>query len=126
MARWKERSKILERELANTQRAIHASALRRALPKWARRLAVDVNQLTDVAERSFCLCATCLGPIKTPNLYYVEGQLRALLCTPCSSAIERTNGDLVVLRRTGRFDARYRQRRSRIGRLVALHESPPT
>lgn len=121
MARWKERSKILAGELANTRRSIHASAFRRALPTWAKRLGVDVNQLTDAAERSFCLCATCLGPIKTPRLYFVEGELRGVLCAACDNAVEKTEGDLVALTRTKRFGKHTRVTRARIGRLVALH-----
>jgi len=108
-------------EMDHARRLILANRLRRVLPAFARRLGLDPDLVLHLAERSSCLCATCLGSVPVPRLYYVGGAPRAILCGPCSNAIEKTGGDIMALHRHARFDPRYLRNRPRIGRLVGLH-----
>jgi len=115
-------NKISERE--HTRRAIHASRLRRLLPRLAARLGLDESCAFEVAERTFFLCATCLGPMPSPRVYLVDGQLRGFLCGRCEAAIEACDADLERLRHHWRFTPERAVNRHRLARFIDLHSLP--
>lgn len=125
MRRHESYSTEIERERANTRRAIHARRLARLLPAFSKRHRIPLAQLEAVAVRSFSLCAICLGPMPTPRLYHVENYPIAFLCGRCFAAIDKTGGMLHLLHKHRRFNTGYRKNRGRLSRFIDLHSNLP-
>lgn len=108
------KSEIIDR------RVIHASRVRRLLPRLAARLGVDVDTLHDLAERTLFLCAVCIGPMSVPRLYRPGGEPRALLCGRCYAAIEKCGDSLHLVGKHSRFRTDLVRTRARLGRYMRL------
>lgn len=106
-----------------TRNAIHAASLKRRLPSFAEHRGLDVNELTDLADRQLYLCALCIGPVATPRLYYVDGKLRAIICGRCEAAIDKLDGHLFYLSKHRRFNTDYVKNRGRLARFITLHST---
>jgi hypothetical protein len=103
--------------------AIHAARLKRILPAFAKRHGHNIRAVMDVADRAMFHCPICVGPVREPNIYIVDGEIRGVLCYLCFKAIEAVDGDARRLRRHYRFNTDYRKNRGRLGRVILLHTS---
>lgn len=106
-----------------TKLAIHAARLKRILPAFAKRYGWDPEVLLDAASRVMFHCAVCVGPVKAPHVYTVDGLVRAVLCHCCFKAIDDAGGDARKLRRHRRFNTDYRKNRGRLARIILIHSS---
>lgn len=111
------RSTRAERE---AKRGLAEARLRRALIKLAAKSDLHPDKVLELADACLWQCATCLEPFTVPHIHRVGRIPRAILCGLCAKAIDRSDGDLLVLREHARFNYRYRSTRMRLARLVNL------
>ena len=105
---------------AAERRAIHANRVRRLIPALATQFRIDVGTLQDLAEHSLFLCAICIGPMPTPQLYRRGGEPRGLLCGRCYAAIEKCGDTLHLVGEHSRFRTDLIRTRARLGRYMRL------